>query len=292
VAADRLEIEPEFRDLLAAHKLDSIDALADPALGETVVRSRTTSTARVALAAGDRERALWVKRYYYPTWGHRLRGAFRTTFRAVGRARREWLNLASMPQFGFGRVFRVALGERRIAGFLAVSVLATEEVYGALGLDAWLGRELESADRIRAEARVRAVVERLATAVGRMHHEGRFIDRNLDSRNILVAEPDPGRFAVYNIDSPRGRTVRGRRAFGNGVVEDLARLDVTSSRLVGTKTRARFLKTYMGPEAKGWRRLAGRVLAAEAPFKRRARARFEESISAHDRNVDEDRPLL
>jgi len=289
LADDRLVIEPEFREAHAAAGLDSVESLADPALGETVVSSSTTRTARVVLDRRGGGPVLWVKTYRYPTWRHRFRGAFRTTFGARGRAASEWANLALMPDFGFGRVRRAALGERRVAGFLALAVLATEEIEGALGLDAWLARESKSSDRQRAALRTRTVLDILAGAVARMHREGGFIDRNLDRRNILVAQPRPGGFVLYNIDSPRGRVVRGHAAFEKGWREDLARLDVTSDRLLGLKSRARFLKTYLGPAASGWRRTAAEIVAAEAKFARRAAARFEESVKGHASDLDEDK---
>ena len=58
--------------------------------------------------------AVFVKRYHYPRWSHRIQGMFRGTFFQASRARSEYRAMKVMRDLGIQAVRPVAYGERRI----------------------------------------------------------------------------------------------------------------------------------------------------------------------------------
>ena len=155
-----------------------------------VARSRTTSTEAGLLDLPGGPVAVHRKTYSYRGLGAMLSGAFRTTFAAKGRGRREAEALGRLAGLGLAPPV-VALAERRSAGFLLESILAVRTVEGGAGLD---GAQ-PSADLAAA----------VGAAAAAMHAAG-FGDLSLGPRNLVVAR-GPGGWTVAKVDSGSMRTV-------------------------------------------------------------------------------------
>ena len=160
-------------------------------LGEArlVARSRTTRTESGILDLPSGPVPVHRKIYEYPGWAAGILGAFRTTFAAPGRARREVRALRALAAFGFAPA-PVALAERRAAGFLVEARLAVRTVEGGTPLDGTApGGELARA---------------VGRTVGRVHAAG-LGDLSLSPRNIVAARGPRGEWTVAKVDSGRLR---------------------------------------------------------------------------------------
>ena len=163
--------------------------IGDPVL---VSRSRTTRTEAGDLLLPRGPVPVHRKVYDYPSVRSRLSGAFRTTFAAPGRARRERGALLRLRNLGEPLLAPepVALGERRSAGFLVQAVLAVRTIGG--------GRNLEEA-----EASV-TLARETGRAAGRMHAAG-YGGLDLSPRNLVAAPGRGGAPQVFKVDSGRMR---------------------------------------------------------------------------------------
>jgi len=170
-----------------------------------VARSRTTLTETGTLDLPAGPVAVHRKVYEYRGAAAVLGGAFRTTFAAPSRARRELDALRRLGALGLAPV-PVAVAERRTAGFLRQALLATRTLEE--------GRDLESADADAA----------LASAVGRaagLVHAAGLGDLSLAPRNLVASRGGGGEWRIAKVDSGRMReTPRG----GPDQARDLADL--------------------------------------------------------------------
>lgn len=137
------------------------------------------------------------KTYTYPRMRDRLRGAFRNTFAAASRARRELQNLDHLTRLGLNPDLAVACGEQRRLGVLHHSFLVTRW---------WPSRSLES---LLGDSREpdRELLMRVGAWVASWHGRG-YVDRDCHLRNLLV---NPAR-QLAKIDCPRGSFVGPARA--------------------------------------------------------------------------------
>ena len=128
--------------------------------------------------------ALYLKTYVYPApWGP-LRGAFRNTFLAASRARREWRALELLARAGVQPGLGVDLSERRCLGFLLEARLLTRDFGGTDLAELLRARGLEA-------GQWRALWAGLARFVRALHDSG-LRDPDLKARNILLRETSQG----------------------------------------------------------------------------------------------------
>lgn len=186
------------------------EQLGDPGLGTLVRRARSSWVTRVTHSGKE----VYIKTYDYPRVADRLRGALRNTGPFTpSRARREAEAAAWLAQHGFLAAEVVGVAEFRTLGFVRRAILATRAVHGQ-PLDRLLP---EAAPPARA-----AIGAALGDFVGRLHRLG-FRDRNLDLRNLLLAE-EATTLRLCKIDSPRYRLVRPGPADDALASADWARL--------------------------------------------------------------------
>ncbi len=159
----------------------SVPALRDARI---VARSRTTITESGLLDLPGGAVPVHRKAYSYEGIGALLSGAFRTTFAAKSRARRE---AEALVRLGPLAPRPVVLVERRTAGFLREAVLVVLTVEG--------GRALPE---VPPSAALAAAVGR---AAGTMHAAG-LGDLSLAPRNLVVSGE-----AILKVDSGRMRVV-------------------------------------------------------------------------------------
>lgn len=159
-----------------------------------VARSRTTLTEAGVLDLPAGPTPVHRKVYEYRGAAALLGGAFRTTFAARGRARRELDALRRLAALGLAPV-AVAVAERRTAGFLRQAILATRTVEG--------GRDLGAAEPDEALAAA------AGRAAGTIHAAG-LGDLSLSPRNLVASRDPGGAWRIAKVDSGRLReTGRG-----------------------------------------------------------------------------------
>lgn len=242
LTTDALHVEPAYREALRAARLASVeDALAH--LGASVAAwSRSTDTVLVPAGAG--RPGFYVKRYYYPDWSRRLRGAMRGTFFGQHRALAEYRSLRAMCQRGIPAARPVAWGARRCAHFVCASVLITEEVPGARSLTSFAS-DLR-AGRAALSGRTRLLLcRRLAEQVAAMHAAG-FVHGALFWRNILVRivdeEPE-----FFFLDARPPASLR-RFTSTRWRTPDLSALAASASAFTSRSERLRFGLFYLGTD--------------------------------------------
>jgi tRNA A-37 threonylcarbamoyl transferase component Bud32 len=162
--------------------------LLGPGDAVLVSRSRTTRTESGVLALPAGPVPVHRKVYSYPGLGSILKGAFRTTFAAPSRARREADALRRLGALGLAPP-PVAIAERRTGSVLREAILAVRTVEGGLPLpDAPPDPDLAAA---------------AGRAAGRIHAAG-LAHLSLAPRN-LVAARGPAGWTVAKVDTGRMR---------------------------------------------------------------------------------------
>ena len=238
---DHIHIAPPYRDTLSACGLDRVESVLDWIDGDVVAWSRTTDTLRIACPRGGP--GFFLKRYYYPTWRHRLRGTFRGTFFNRHRAHAEFTLLDTMRQLGIPAVRPICYGARRVGRFVAASFLITEEVPGAQNLTTFAADVRAGRRELRPAVR-RAMVRELAARVAQMHNVG-FSHGQLYWRNILFRFGAAGDPEFFFLDA---RPRRGRRWFARRserYLYELGHAAASAIPFVSRADRLLFLKAYM-----------------------------------------------
>lgn len=200
----------ELRTLALGLGLARLEDLGDPGLGTPVRRSRTSWVIRVTCQSEE----IYVKTYDYPGIRDRVRGLLRNTAPwTPSRARREAEAAHGLAAHGFEAAEVRGWADFRRLGLLRRAVLATR---------AFPGRPLDEVLPLAEPGRRAAVAAAVGSFVARLHRLG-FRDRNLDLRNLLLAE-DGDRLRLCKIDSPRHRLVRPGSPRDDLAAADWARL--------------------------------------------------------------------
>ncbi|MHC4923679.1 MAG: lipopolysaccharide kinase InaA family protein [Planctomycetota bacterium] len=187
--------------------------LMDLRHGLIVALSRTTRTEHGYLELPSGTLSVHRKIYDYETIGSRLKGAFRTTFAAPSRARRELDAIRRLRALGepFLAPAPVVLAERRTAGLLEIAVVATATIEDGAPLD-----DLEP-DETLAEA--------VGRAVARMH-EASFARLDIAPRNFVASRAPDGQWAVAKVDTGRLRETDASHERARDLAGLLAGLEV------------------------------------------------------------------
>ncbi len=269
IYTDHFHAIAPYRAAVRAAGLTSVESVMNYVGGSTVAWSRTTDTVYVPPTAGYV--GFYLKRYRYPTWRHRLRGALRGTFFGEHRAAAEFELLERMRALGLSAVRPVACGARRVAHFLTASFLITEAVPDACNLTTF-ALDMD-AGRRRIDSRLRgAIIERLAVQVAELHRTG-FSHGQIFWRNILVRVGPHEQPEFFFLD-PRPR--RGRPRFlrgGQWWLHELSQLAASALSFTTRAERMRFITTYLG----------ARLLSPDAKQTLRAIERLAQRWQAHER---------
>jgi len=239
---NRVVIAPDWQELLQAHQLDSVDAVYALQAGTVLKPGATTEVRRLAWRDHDSRREIYVKKYWYPTFGDRWSGFHRGTFLGVSKVRREFENLMRLREWGLDAPTPVAYGEERRSGWLHRSFLISEGIREPLPLDLFIRDRLPTLPAPEQRQARRELIERLAEYTRQMH-EHRFVHHDFFWRNILLS----GRSLVqfFLIDSHKGRCwkpwmeTRAR-------AKDLATLDAPAPSFFRRSERLRFFLNYRG----------------------------------------------
>lgn len=201
---DRSHVDPAYRDALRSVGLDGTEGVLRRVGDLLAAWSRSTDTIRVDLAS--RRFAVYVKRYHYPRWSHRLRGTLRGTFFGSSRARAEYVGLLRMRRLGMGVVRPIAFGERRVGHFVRSCWLITEAVPGAISLDRFARNHIGRPPTPVTVRNVRQVLEGVGAEVRRVHDAG-LLHGAMYWRNILVRRGTGGRVEFYFLDAGKARKI-------------------------------------------------------------------------------------
>ncbi len=253
---DRMVIEKPYVGPLKRAGLDRVASVLYCDGDGLAAWSRTTDVIRCDLPA--EELSIYVKRYHYPRWAHRIRGMFRGTLLRRSRARSEYRALQQMRRLGIQAVRPVAYGERREAGFVRTCFLITESVPDSMPLSAFIQRFAEQRGSRRSVQIRREILTSLARQVRHMHDAG-FVHRDLFWRNVLIRCLPGDRFEFYFLDASVGRWIRMRRRREESIVGDLAAMGAAAPHFCSKADQLRFLLEYLGvrsldPENRAWLR--------------------------------------
>jgi hypothetical protein len=237
-----IRIDPAYRRRLKRAGLDSVEKILTHMGGDFVAWSRTTDT--LFVPAPDNGVGFYVKRYLYPAWRNRVRGAFRGTLFGTHRGKKEAAALMTMRRLGVPAVRPVAWGSRRVAGFLSACFLVTEAVPAAPNLTT-VAQHVEDGLRGFSQRERNLLIERLAGEVRHMHAmqfaHGRLFWRNILLRTGMTGEPD-----VFFLDpEPPKRFERLGRSHAWWLGE-LAKLCTSALPFTRRTERLRFVRHYFG----------------------------------------------
>jgi len=275
---DQIRVEPAYREVLRAAGLERVDTILSCTLGKIVAWSRTTDSLYIADEA--RGVGLYVKRYFYPTWRHRLRGMFRGTCFGRHRGRAEAKALNAMRGLGLPVVRPIAYGCRRWGPFLTACFLITEEVPDAPNLTTF-AQQVQSGARPLSVAPRRALTVGLAALVHELHHAG-YAQGRLFWRNVLVRVGPTGAPEFYLLDPEPPKRLERLGRGGRWWLWELAKLAASAQPFTTRTERLRFVRRYFGIKkltadakgqvheierlARGWRRHEQQRIRMNARF--------------------------
>lgn len=237
---DFMQTDPAYAQRLRTCGLDRVETVLARSDDRVAAWSRTTDTVYVADPAGGP--GFYLKRYYYPTWRKRWRGALRGTFFGVNRAAAEAGALRSLAAAGVSTVRPVAVGGRRGLGLLRACFLITEEVPAAVNLTSFAQNLAEGGCSLPLKER-RLFARQLAADVAAMHAEGRSHGQ-LFWRNTLVRRGVDGEPEFFFLDP---QPIRRIERVGPGPawwVRELAQLAVSAAPFVRRTDWCCFLRCY------------------------------------------------
>ena len=186
----------------------------------------------------------------------------------------NWLRVLEVLAVGSGatRVWR-AIGLMRAAGFTVPERIATLEcrrgglVVRSCAVTGWVaGTALDELWRRRAGAARRSLVSGFADYLRRLHAAGLY-PQDLRAANVVVADEDPPRFILVDLDRVR----RYRRLSWRRRRKNLVQVHRSVGRGAAIGDSVRFLRRYLGRPARGELR---RVAAEIAELGRRKDAEY------------------
>lgn len=242
IRTQHMRIDPAYRARLHAAGLDTVDRVLGRVDGRIVAWSRTTDTLHVP--GPDGGPGFYIKRYVFPGWIKRLRGALRGTFFGRHRSQAEYRALAAMRALGLPAVRGVAYGERRVAHFLSACFLITEEVPEAQNLTTFAQDVAAGRRRLSRAGRV-ALTRALAEQIAAVHASG-FAHGNLFWRNVLVRPGPDGRPEFFFLDVQPPPLWQRLGAGGTWWLRELAQTAASAAPFSTRTDRLRFMRAYFG----------------------------------------------
>lgn len=287
---NQIRIDPPYLDRLRACGLATVEEALACQRGRVCAWSRSTDTIHVPGPPG--ELGFYLKRYFYPSWTRRLRGAFRGTFFGEHRAASEQRLLNEMRLLGIPAVRPVAYGARRLGHFVTACFLITEEVPESLNLTTFAAEVAAGRIHLSAGQR-RQIVASLARHVAEVHGAS-FSHGQLFWRNILIRIGPAGDGEFFFLDARPRRAGRRRHRRTDWWLEELAHLTASARPFTTRSERLRFLSEYYGsrrllPDVRKQIRLIER-LAQKWSKHEAQRIRMSERFEAWNRRLIAERP--
>lgn len=217
---------------------------------------------------------VFVKRYRYELFEHRIKQMFRGTLFGKSRARREFEFLTNMRLRQVPTVRPIAYGDNYGRAFLRASFVITEGTAGFQSLDMFALHAIRHNPLTRSKRR--RLTQGLATTIRNMHDAG-IRHGGLYLRNILVREETDGEYDFLLIDPDTHGRLRASPVPEADAVADLSEV-VSSAMALGQRTglttlmKAYFQVSTLTPHQK---KLTAQIMAHAltlAPSERRRMA--------------------
>lgn len=237
---DHIQIDPAYASRLRDSGLDRVDDVLERIGSWVAAWSRTTDTVYIPHPGGGP--GFYLKRYYYPTWRKRWRGALRGTLLGINRAAAEAGALRTLAASGVPAVRPVAVGRRRGMALLRACFLITEEVPGAVNLTTF-AQEMADSGRELPISQRRRFAENLAREVAAMHAEGRSHGQ-LFWRNTLVRRGVDSEPEFFFLDA---QPIRRIERVGPGPawwLRELSQIAISAAPFIRRSDWCRFLRRY------------------------------------------------
>ena len=276
-------INPDYRKLLAAADLDTIQGVLRSKLGDVISTDRKQEknvVKRIEITHAGKPRVFYLKLYYNhlfeKIWGRAFRGSL------VGRSmvRAEYENLEKLASWGLRIPQLVAWGDHRFASGVIHAFIITEEIPQPMGVDYLASDWFDQQSKTVREQKKAELITEVALAVKHMHAHG-FEHHDLFLRNMMVSGQDMSR--LYIMDAPRAYIwpafiMRNRRAF------DLATLDAAAAQVFSRSQRMRFMHIYLGHKrlTADDKQLVRHVMRRAQPMRDRQVKRLERSIAVDE----------
>ncbi len=243
--SDIMYVDPAYHDELRRADLDTAENVLRCVGDRLAAWSRSTDAIQVDLRRnGTWPGSVFIKRYHYPRWKHRIRGMFRGTFVPRSSARAEYDALRVMRSLGIQAVRPVAYGERRIFHFLRSCFLVTEAVPNSISLATFAQRGTDGSESPIEPAARREIIASLARQIRHMHDSG-FVHGRLFWRNILIRSMPDRRYEFYFLDASSGRRLWRKSVRRASIVKDLARMAAAARYLCTRADMVRFVRNYL-----------------------------------------------
>lgn len=200
------------------------------------------------------EAGLYLKHYKTPNLRSRLKNLLRGSD-----ARQEFRRAEQIRQRGIATITPLAFGERRVAGIVSDSFLATREIAEAVSLDIYLHNVFTKLDRSAQGRARRELARQLAELTATMHAQG-ITHNDFHPGNVLVETvgAQPKKLHLIDLQAARiSRPLAWRRARSSLVV-----LNLSFFQRASRTDRLRFLRAYLAhrPELAGDLRSASREI--------------------------------
>jgi tRNA A-37 threonylcarbamoyl transferase component Bud32 len=279
----KVVLSPDWRDLLQAHHLDSVDGVYGLTTGQIITRRDSTEVRRLILGTeGGQQRVVFLKKYWITRPSQLWNGMLRGTFFGRSKAWREFQNLARLRRWGLDAPEPVAFGEERQARCLRRSFLISAGVPDPVPLDTFIRERLPPPAGPVPTGIRRTLLESLARATRRLH-EHQFVHHDYFWRNIILSSERFDRF--WLIDTHKGCQWRIREQHARAT--DLAALDAPAIPYFRRTERLRFFLAYCGrprldPDA---RQLLRMTLRLAEPMREKQRERVEDDNDNAARRV-------
>jgi tRNA A-37 threonylcarbamoyl transferase component Bud32 len=241
-SSQHVVIAPEWQGLLRRDGPVTVDSVYHVREGIVLKAGTATELRRVEFEDEKQPRALYIKKYWFPTSKVRWSGFYRGTFFGTPKVQREYENLAQLRAWGLDAPAPVAYGEDRHRGWLVRSFLISEGVPDSLSLDLFIRDVLPKMPASRRRIQQSELIRKLAEYTRRMH-EHHFVHHDYFWRNILLSSKSFDHF--FLIDSHKGHRWKSWAA-SRGRAKDLATLDAPAPWFFRRSQRLRFFLVYRG----------------------------------------------
>ncbi len=185
-----LDIEPAYRDALAAAGFTTFDAFMRAKAGIPTSKHAFRETAPIEIIVDGSPRRFFLKRTYHVPPKHALIPLLRVQ-PPFSQPRREWEMLGMLREANIPAMGRVAVGERRVAGIPVSAFLLVEAVPMQWTLENWLVPGFPKSEAVSTHER-RRLFHALGWQLSCLHSQ-RFLWPDIHPKHIF-ADRDPAGF--------------------------------------------------------------------------------------------------
>jgi len=229
-----LLINAAFLPLLAAHGLDSFEAIRGFPGGEIITKKAVRSVVRITLDDGGQKRGFFLKRHRSSLWA-RVKGVLLPA--ASEDCGNEWNKIVLLTECGFSTATPVAYGERA-----SLSLTLTEEIYDSVRVEDYIPKLAAGEKGFAGAIKKRELIRRIGTFAREFHRLG-FHHQDFYLGHFLI-RPSTGELFLLDVQRVQKMEELSKR----WIIKDLAQI-VFSAKNVENFSSAdlvRFGYAYLG----------------------------------------------